>query len=165
MPHQVTVSARIEASPAVLYAIIADYYDGHARMLPRPPFVSLEVEQGGRGAGTVVRVGIRVLGRLQHYRATISEPEPGRVLVESNDTGFVTCFTVEPVAAGQAARVTIATRFPPRAAPLAWLESALLGPFLRTLFARELGQLAALAGAERRPETAATAGRCQGDTG
>ena len=53
---------------------------GHPQILPKPPFVSLEVEKGGIGAGTVIRIAMRVLGRLQTFGAVITEPEPGRVL-------------------------------------------------------------------------------------
>ena len=143
-----SASAIIHAPPRELYAIIADYEHGHPRILPRPPFVSLAVEQGGVGAGTVVRVDMRVLGRLRAFRAVISEPEPGRVLVETNDNGYVTTFTVEPRAEGQQAYVTIATEMAGRAGILGALERWLASRLLRPVYVRELEQLAAVA-AER----------------
>jgi hypothetical protein len=143
--HQFSASALINAPPQDVYAIIADYQHGHLQILPKPPFVSLEVEQGGTGAGTVIRVQMRVLGRLQSFGAVISEPEPGRVLVETNDTGYVTTFTVEPRAEGRQAYVTIATTANGRAGLLGalerWFVSRLLGP----IYVRELAQLAAVA--------------------
>ncbi len=141
-------SALIHAPPRELYDIIADYEHGHPRILPRPPFVSLAVEQGGVGAGTVVRVDMRVLGRLQTFRAVIREPEPGRVLVETNDNGYGTTFTVEPRANGQQADVTIATEMAGRAGMLGALERWLASRLLRPVYVRELEQLAAVA-AER----------------
>ena len=55
------------------------------------------MEQGGYGAGTVIRCSIRVMGRTQTFRASITEPEPGRVLVETDLTmPSVTTFTVDP---------------------------------------------------------------------
>ena len=138
-------SALVDAPPQALYAIIADYQHGHPRILPRPPFVSLTVEQGGVGAGTVIHVGMRVLGRLRMLRSVITEPEPGRVLVETNDNGYVTTFTVEPRADGQQAYVTIATDMPGRAGILGSLERWLASRLLRPVYVRELEQLAAVA--------------------
>ena len=73
------------------------------------PWCRRRVCAPGVGAGTVIRVDMRVLGRPQTFRAVVTEPEPGRVLVETNDNGYVTTFTVEPRAEGQHAYVTIAT--------------------------------------------------------
>ena len=92
--YRFSSSALIHASPQDLYAIIADYQQGHPQILPKPPFVSLVVEQGGKGAGTVIRVQMRVLGQTQAFRAVVTEPEPGRILVETNDNGYVTTFSV-----------------------------------------------------------------------
>jgi hypothetical protein len=63
--HQVRVEAVINAPAKLAYAIIADYRDGHPHILPKPPFVSLEVERDGTGAGTVIRCQMRVFGRLE----------------------------------------------------------------------------------------------------
>lgn len=147
--HQITASALISAPPQDVYTIIADYQHGHPQILPKPPFVSLDVEQGGVGAGTVIRVEMRVLGRLQTFRAVITEPELGRVLVETNDTGYVTSFTVEPRADGQQAYVTITTEMTGRAGILGALERWFTTRLLRPVYVRELGQLAAVAASER----------------
>lgn len=131
-----SASAPVRASAAAAYAVIADYRDGHKRIIPRPPFVSLEVEEGGVGAGTVIRVGIRMMGRLIHYRASITEPEPGRVLVERNDNGYETSFVVEPD--GDHARVTISTRTAWRPGLLGVLERWGLPRTLRPIYLREI---------------------------
>ncbi|HEX7239544.1 MAG TPA: SRPBCC family protein [Longimicrobiaceae bacterium] len=115
--------------------------------MPRPPFVSLDVEEGGTGAGTRIRVGIRLLGRPVTYRAVVGEPEPGRVLAETNDNGYVTTFTVDPEADGRHARVTISTETG-RAGMLGALEKWLLARLLLPVYVRELELLAAVA-AER----------------
>ena len=145
MPHQVSASALIAAPPAEVYAIIADYHNGHPRIIPKPPFESIAVEQGGIGAGTVIRVGMRAFGRAQSYRATISEPEPGRVLVESNDTGYVTTFTVDPRDGGASSSVTITTRLDGRSGILAALERWFLARILGRVFRQELALLEAVA--------------------
>lgn len=143
--HQFSASALIDAPPQDLYAIIADYHHGHPKILPKPPFVSLAVEEGGTGTGTVIRVDMRVLGQLQTFRSVITEPEPGRVLVETNDNGYVTTFTVEPRAEEQQAYVTIATEITGRAGVLGALERWFVTWLLRPVYVRELEQLAAVA--------------------
>jgi len=149
-PFEFSASALIDAAPEDLYALIADYRDGHPRIIPRPPFVSLEVEEGGTGSGTVIRVGIRMLGRVVHYRAVVSEPEPGRVLVETNDNGYETSFTVEPRADGRQANVTIATRMRWRRGPAGAIERWLMPRLLRPMFIRELALLDGVASARSR---------------
>ncbi len=143
--HQFSASALIQTPAQDLYAIIADYHHGHPQILPQPPFVSLEVEQGGIGAGTVIRVDMRVLGRLQTFRAVITEPEPGRVLVETNDNGYVTTFMVEPRAEGQQGYVTIATEMRGRGGVLGNLERWFVRRLLQPVYVKELEQLAAVA--------------------
>jgi hypothetical protein len=143
--NQFSASALIQAPAQDVYAIIADYHHSHPQILPKPPFVSLVVEEGGTGAGTVIRTGMRVLGRVQTFGAVITEPEPGRVLVETTDTGYITTFSVEPHAEGRHAYVTIATEIIQRSGVLATLERWFVRRFLRPVYVRELGQLAAFA--------------------
>lgn len=145
--HHVSASARIAAPPERLYDIIADYHHGHPAILPRPPFVSLVVERGGTGSGTVIRVETRALGRPGGFRSVVSEPEPGRVLVESNDNGFVTTFTVDPLPDGGHARVTISTAMTTPTGIAGTLQRWVMPPILRRVFTRELALLARVAAA------------------
>src|SRR5512139_3319670 len=95
--QRIAVSSLIQAPAQQIYAIIADYRNGHPRILPKPYFVSLEVEEGGVGAGTVIRFQMRLMGRLQSFHSRIREPVPGKVLAETDlDSGAVTTFKVEP---------------------------------------------------------------------
>jgi uncharacterized protein YndB with AHSA1/START domain len=144
--HTISAAALIPAPPQQVYGIIADYRDGHPHILPKPHFVSLTVEQGGVGAGTVIRFQMRLMGRLQTFRATITEPEPGRVLVETDiQTGAVTTFTVEPRADAQQAAVTIKTTTSVREGFLGRLEAWLATRLLRPIYVQELAQLADVA--------------------
>jgi hypothetical protein len=138
-------SARVEASAEVVYNIIADYRDGHAQILPRKYFEWLEVEQGGRGEGTVIRFQMRVLGQTRVLRAAVTEPEPGRVLVETDTGGDgpVTTFTVEPD--GSRSHVTFSTALTSAGGPLGVLERFVLRRVLRGVYARELEQLGRVA--------------------
>jgi hypothetical protein len=78
----VTASAVFEAHAADAYRLIADYRKGHPRILPERYFRNMQVEEGGYGAGTIVRFDMLAFGRIQHARSRITEPEPGRVLAE-----------------------------------------------------------------------------------
>lgn len=138
---QFSVSALIKAPPQDLYSIIADYHKGHPEILPRPPFVSLDVEKGGIGEGTVIRVKMKVFGRTQSFRAIITEPDPGRVLAETNENGYVTTFTVEPRAKDKHAAVTIVTELPGRPALPGFLEYRFMKWLLQPVYVRELKQL------------------------
>jgi hypothetical protein len=149
--HTIEATAVIDAPAPAAYAVIADYRDGHPRILPRPPFVSLDVEEGGVGAGTVIRFRMRVLGTTREMRAAVTEPEPGRVLVESDAAGdVVTTFTVDPVEGGKA-HVTISTDMKVTGWPFGWLQRRLLTRLLRPVYIREIEQLGVVA-AERAKE-------------
>lgn len=139
-------SDEIDARADVLYGIMADYRVGHPAVLPRPPFTGIVVEEGGYGAGTVVRVGGMFLGTERTLRQRVSEPQPGRVLLETDiDTGQTSTFTFEPIADGSRTRVTIASTFPRRAGIGGWVEQVAIPLMLRPVYKKELRQLAAYA--------------------
>lgn len=146
--YTVNASARVDAPAEVVYNIIADYRKGHPQILPKKYFEWLEVERGGRGEGTVIRFQMRVLGQTRVLRAAVTEPEPGRVLVESDTGGDgpVTTFTVEPEESGS--RVTFSTVMTSAGGPLGALERFALRHVLRRVYAAELAQLGRVA-AER----------------
>ena len=129
-----------------MYSLIANYRDGHPRILPKQ-FSNLVVEQGGVGAGTVIRFQMTVFGKKQTFRAAITEPEPGRVLVETDlDTnGAVTTFTVNPGTAPADSNVTISTELPVRSGFLGGLEKKLATLLLRPIYVKELENLARVA--------------------
>lgn len=128
----------IEAPPEAVYAVLADYNISHPAILPKHVFSGLVVEQGGVGAGTVVRVTMAAMGTKQELHVIVSEPEPGRVLIESDpQTGMTTTFTVEPLEAGRHSQVTIAADAPASPGLEGWVERmvtpALLWDELRLL--------------------------------
>ena len=96
----------VAVPPAVVFACLADFAH-HAQFLP-PAFSNFSVVSGGIGAGTLIRFTVTAGGRNRNYEMEVSEPEPGRVLVETDkNSSLVTTFTVDPDATG--ARVTIST--------------------------------------------------------
>ena len=62
---------------------------------PRKYFRKVEVLEGGVGAGTRTRVEMCVLGTTRVFEQIVTEPEVGRVLLETDSDGLSsTTFTV-----------------------------------------------------------------------
>jgi polyketide cyclase/dehydrase/lipid transport protein len=144
--HIVSASATIPARRERVYSLIANYHDGHPRILPRQ-FSGLVVEQGGVGAGTIIRFQMSVFGKKQTFRAAITEPEPGRVLVETDldANGAVTTFTVNPGGAPADSHITISTELRVRSGFLGKIERTLTTLMLHPMYVKELENLACVA--------------------
>jgi hypothetical protein len=142
MPEIRVSESSIVAAPApVVYGILADYREGHPAILPRRYFDGLEVETGGLGAGTRIRFRIRAFGAVRSVRADVTEPVPGRELVETDvATGAATRFLVEPVSDGRASRVTFETSWR-RPGIGGWAERWLAPRYLRKVYRAELALL------------------------
>jgi hypothetical protein len=128
----------IDAPADVVYRCLADYVHHHrpGGFLP-PAFSNQEVLSGGLGAGTVIRLSVTLAGRTNTMTAHISEPEPGRVLVEHSQN-VETTFTVQP--AGHRSRVRFDTVF--EAGGLEGLAIRLLAArLLRPVYTDELERL------------------------
>ena len=144
--HSLSASKLISSPAHTVYDLIADYRSGHPRILPRTYFVSLEVDQGGYGAGTMINFQMKLMGRIQSFHSTITEPEPGRILVETDmNTGAVTTFTVDPRVNGQEAFVTITTTTDVPNGIIGKIQGWLTTQLLRPIYLKELDQLAAVA--------------------
>src|SRR5215813_4481274 len=95
------VEETLAARPEVIWNILIDYREGHPSILPKV-FSPLVIEEGGNGAGTVMRFSTRIGGTTRNFHHIVSTPEPGRVLVEANTDGSgETTFTLMPVDGGQ----------------------------------------------------------------
>ena len=135
---RIIVERTITAPAETVYSLLANYREHHYRFLP-PAFSDWQVEQGGIGAGTVVRFRLKAAGRNQFYRQQVTEPQPGRVLREAGiDGGPTTTFTVTPD--GPHCRVQIVTAW--QANPITALVQRRLAPrVLGPLYADELARL------------------------
>jgi hypothetical protein len=137
------VSDVIDARPEQVYAVLADYGGAHKAILPQPYFTDLTIEEGGHGAGTVYRLRVNVWGREFKYHHQVSEPEPGRVLVEADmDTTQYSSFTLDPVNGGSQTRVTISAHMPSSAGLLGVMERLFTPSMQRKMFRQELRNLA-----------------------
>ena len=135
---RVVAERSIAAPPDVVYACIANYQEHHrpGGFLP-PSFSDFRVERGGVGAGTVISFKMTLGGQTRSSTQTVSEPDPGHVLVESGK-GITTTFTVEPDAAG--CRVRFDTRL--EASGIEGLMTRLFAPrLLQPVYQDELQRL------------------------
>lgn len=138
-PIRCSAERLIAAPPEVVYHCIADYREHHrpGGFLP-PAFSDMRIEHGGVGAGTVFTVTMTLAGQSRPMTAEVTEPEPGRVLVERSSQVWTT-FIVEPAGEGQC-RVRFDTLL--AYSGLEGLVTRLLAPrLLRSLYADELARL------------------------
>jgi uncharacterized protein YndB with AHSA1/START domain len=137
---QITVAQEgaVGAPAELTYRLIADDAH-HPKFLPEA-FSNFQVLQGGVGAGTVHRFDIKAGGRVRSYVMDVSEPEPGRVLVESDrESSLVTTFTVTPD--GPGCRVHISTTWQGAGGIGGFFERTFAPKVLRRLYADELARL------------------------
>ena len=119
--------------------MIADYHNGHPRILP-PQFRNVVVERGGRGAGTQLRFQMKAFGRIQNFRHEVAEPEPGRVLVENDrENDSKTTFVIDPAEGG--AKVRITTDLPLKPGLAGKVERFLATRYLLGVYRKEIEKL------------------------
>jgi hypothetical protein len=141
--YRIEAARMISASAPRIYPLIADYREGHPRIVPPRAFTNLEVIEGGYGAGTRIRFDMKAMGRVIACVATVREPEPGRILTETDEaTGALSTFIVEPIGDGRSCRVTIATDMPNRRDLLAPIERFIVRRFLKSVYVEELDRIA-----------------------
>jgi uncharacterized protein YndB with AHSA1/START domain len=139
----VSAEGTVDAPAETVYRYIADMREHHPHFLP-PAFAGFQVESGGVGAGTVLRYKLTAGGRTREYRTKVAEPEPGRILTESDTaSSSVTTFTVSPQ--GAASLVQISTTWD-GAGGIGGLFERMFAPgVLRAIYTDELKRLDAYA--------------------
>jgi uncharacterized protein YndB with AHSA1/START domain len=139
---RVSASAIIPAPPQRVYGILADYHQHHPRIVPPQYFRKMEVLQGGIGAGTRTRIEMRVMGVTRVFEHVVTEPVPGRVLVESEPDGSAaTTFTVDP-SGDSATYLTISTELKGRGGIAGAIERWLSARVLPRIYRAELARIA-----------------------
>jgi hypothetical protein len=145
---KIVVSAeRTVGAPAdAVYRYVADMRDHHPHYLP-PAFSDFQVESGGTGAGTVTRFKVTAGARTREYRMRVDEPEPGRVLTESDTaSSMVTTTTVAP--RDGASLVTISTSWNGAGGIGGFFERMFAPRAMRAIYTDELDRLDAYARAQ-----------------
>ncbi|MFK0284815.1 SRPBCC family protein [Streptomyces sp. NPDC090499] len=149
MAHVVVASAErtIDAPADEIYRYLADMHL-HSRFLP-PPFYDFHIEGGGVGTGSVVRFKIDFAGGVRELRMQVTEPEPGRTLVQTDTggSGLVTTFTVTPQ--GEQALVNITSRFHGESGVAGFVERIIAPRRLHRVHGKELARLDAYAREQR----------------
>ena len=142
MKAHVAAERLMDVSPEAVYHCIADYREHHRPegFLPAG-FTDFEILRGGVGAGTELRWVVDAGGRRRGVHATISEPEPGRTLVETAPD-IVTTFSVEPAPTGARVRFDTVIEDPGVQGVLTRLFASRI---LRPLYDEELRRLEAYA--------------------
>lgn len=145
---KVKAEAVLDARPEDVFATIADYRKGHPSILPKESLYDLQVEEGGYGAGTIMRFKSRVLGVEQSFYQRVSEPDPGRIIVEQDielGQNFVTTFRVNPVEEGQKSHVEISTTLNASPGIKGFVERVVISFFNPRIYRKELKLLEAVA--------------------
>jgi uncharacterized protein YndB with AHSA1/START domain len=137
-----TAERTIDAPAERVYGYLADMHQ-HPHFLP-PEFSDFQVEEGGVGAGTVTRFAVTAGGRTRNYRMRVTEPEPGRTLVESDaGSSLVTTFNVEPE--GGKSLVRISTSWDGASGIGGFFERTFAPKAMRKIYLDELDRLNAYA--------------------
>ena len=140
--NEEAVSKTIHAAADTIYKIISDYENHHPNILPEAYFEGLDVVEGGVGAGTRIDVHAKIKGSRQTLQMGVAEPQPGRVLSETDlNGGMKTTFALEPLAEDKTA-VTITTAWPPASGFQALFNRLFLPRYIRGMLQAELEQLA-----------------------
>ena len=135
----VVAEALVGAPADRVYELIADHREHHPKFLPAN-FSNFEIEQGGVGAGTITTFTISAGSRTRNYRMKVDEPQPGRVMTESDTTSsLVTTWTVMPD--GDRCRVRIETRWDGARGIGGFFERLFAPPALRGIYTDELRRL------------------------
>ncbi len=119
---------RVIAAPAAdVYAFLADYTNQRPKILPPENYLNYRVEQGGKGAGTVVAYTFSAARRQRPYRLRVDEPAKGTVLTERDlNSSLVNTWTVTVQDGNGQSRVRLATE---------WEGSGGVGGFFERTFA------------------------------
>lgn len=153
---KVKAEAVLDAQPEDVYTTIADYRKGHPAILPKKNLYDLQVEEGGYGAGTIMRFKSRILGVEQAFYQRVSEPEPGRVIVEQDiepGQNFVTTFKVDSIEGGQKSHVEISTSLDASPGLKGLIERMVISMFNPRIYREEMKLLEAVA--QKRESTVA----------
>ena len=134
--YKVSVEHRFPVSPERVYNLIIDMEE-HRRILPRQ-FESLDVMEGGKGAGTVFRLTIHVMGSRSSLVMTLSEPEPGRIVQEQDEKAGVTTIWKLIPEPGDCCVLRLTSQFPNKPGFSGWMERIATSSMIRSIYKREL---------------------------
>ena len=138
--YEVTVERMLDAGHPIVYSIVTDM-EQHRRILPKQ-FESLEVLQGGKGVGTVFRLHMNVMGNRSSLEMTITEPEPGRIVRETDAAaGVTTTWALTPVDGEDRCRLRLTSIFRSKPGMAGMMERFIVPPVIRSIYRQELDNI------------------------
>jgi hypothetical protein len=149
MSHiHVQVEQTVNAMPEEVYAFLQDYTKRPQILTEN--YLNYQVEQGGKGAGTVVTYRLHAANRERGYRMQVSEPSIGKVLKESDaNSSLVTTWMLTPAENNQKTRVQLVSEWEGGKGVGGFFERTFAPLGLRRIYTEILGKLAGVfAGAQ-----------------
>lgn len=141
--HMITTRL-VSAKPEDVYDLLADYRR-RPSLLTRN-FTDCRVEEGGRGAGTRFHYQLHAGRRVRDCDVEVSEPAPGRELVEQDrNSSLRTRWTVESTR-GDRSRVQVETTWSGAGGVAGFFERAFAPLGLRRIYDQVLDRVAREAG-------------------
>jgi len=138
----------VNAKPEEVYDVIKDYKEKRPLFLT-PNFLDYQVEQGGKGDGTVVQYRLQAARRERPYRMRVNEPVRGQVIQERDaNSSLVTTWMVSPLEGGQQSKVSIVTDWEGGQGVGGFFERTFAPLGLHRIYDRMLDQLTPLVGDE-----------------
>jgi Polyketide cyclase / dehydrase and lipid transport len=123
----------------LIYRLIADFEHHHHRFLP-PQFGEIKVIKGGYGAGTEHTFTSTLGGTARAFHMVVSEPEPGRVLIEQ-DTLSLLETTTKVTPEGSGSRIVFETVWQGAGGFTGLLESWFAPGMMRRMYEDEFNRL------------------------
>jgi hypothetical protein len=104
---QVTATAErtIDAPVEKVRELVADYAGTRPRILTEQ-YRDYQVTEGGKGAGTKAKWKLQATSkRVRDVAATVTEPEPGKLVETDANSSMVTTWTVREAGSGSVVRI------------------------------------------------------------
>jgi hypothetical protein len=142
---QVTATAErtIDAPVDKVRELVADYTDTRPKILTEQ-YRDYEVTEGGKGAGTKAKWKLQATSkRVRDVAATVSEPEPGKLVETDANSSMVTTWTVREAGGGSVVRIE--TTWQGAGGIGGFFEKTFAPGGLKRIYDGVLGQLAELA--------------------
>ena len=137
--YEIAVERTIHAAHPKVYNLVVDMEE-HRRILPKQ-FESLDVLEGGKGAGTVFRLNMNVMGNRSSLVMTIVEPKPGQIIQEQDKTaGVTTTWELIPIEEGRC-RIRLTSEFQRKPGVAGALEQLIVKPVIRSIYRQELDNI------------------------
>jgi hypothetical protein len=142
---QVTATAErtIDAPVDKVRELVADYAGTRPKILTEQ-YRDYEVTEGGKGAGTTAKWKLQATSkRVRDVAATVTEPEPGKLVETDANSSMVTTWTVREAGGGSVVRIE--TTWQGAGGIGGFFEKTFAPAGLKRIYDGVLGKLAGLA--------------------